>query len=209
MCKIIFLFCGLFICFNQLYANKSVDTMSICFTEQSLDSALLQLEKQSGYKFLYQDTIVGEMAKMNLRFEDKTVSEILDVLLAETGYSYVVIGNTAIFYKNKYLSETGAEQEFVPFSITGTVVDENGEKVRGASVYLKDGVSTGAVTNKDGSFTISATSPNTYLVVAYLGYLPRVVDVSDAELIKIEPNMELLNKIFKCDCLQPLSLSGK
>ena len=52
--------------------------------------------------------------------------------------------------------------------ITGTVVDETGETVIGATVVEK-GTSNGTVTDFDGNFVIKV-NPGTTLVVSYIGY---------------------------------------
>ena len=52
-------------------------------------------------------------------------------------------------------------------SVSGTVVDENGEPVIGASVMIK-GTSTGTVTDIDGKFSLNAAGKT--LVISYIGY---------------------------------------
>ena len=53
--------------------------------------------------------------------------------------------------------------------ITGTVVDETGETVIGATVMEK-GTSNGTVTDFDGVFTIKV-NPGSTLVFSYVGFL--------------------------------------
>ena len=52
--------------------------------------------------------------------------------------------------------------------ITGTVVDETGEGVIGATVMEK-GTSNGTVTDFEGNFTVKV-APGTMLVISYVGY---------------------------------------
>jgi TonB-linked SusC/RagA family outer membrane protein len=52
--------------------------------------------------------------------------------------------------------------------ITGTVVDENGEAIIGASILVK-GTSSGTVTDVEGKFSLNAT-PGATLVFTYVGY---------------------------------------
>src|SRR5690349_123853 len=54
-------------------------------------------------------------------------------------------------------------------TITGTVKDNKGEVVIGASVALK-GTSTGTYTDAEGNFTIVTPSNGGTLIVKYLGY---------------------------------------
>lgn len=57
---------------------------------------------------------------------------------------------------------------------TGTVLDELGEGIPGASVKLKGG-SKGAITDIDGSFAIEVPK-GSKLEISYLGYTPQIVD---------------------------------
>ena len=85
------------------------------------------------------------------------------------------------------------------------MVDENGQPIQAASLSLKKESITIMLlteencthTDNDGSFVISTTDPNAYVIVLYLGYLPRVVHIQKAGLIKLEPNVEILNKVFR------------
>ena len=58
-------------------------------------------------------------------------------------------------------------------SVTGTVVDENGEPVVGAAVRV-EGTKTGTVTDTDGKFSINAPA-NSRLNITYLGMAPKSV----------------------------------
>lgn len=58
-------------------------------------------------------------------------------------------------------------------TITGHVVDENGEAIIGASVKV-NGTTAGAVTDLDGNFKISAPK-NAKITVTYIGYVPQTL----------------------------------
>lgn len=59
----------------------------------------------------------------------------------------------------------------------GTVLDELGEPVIGASVVCKGKGSVGTVTDLDGHFTLSV-DPGTILVISYIGYDTKEVPAS-------------------------------
>jgi hypothetical protein len=127
MSKIIFLFCYLFICCIpadvQRQIGQETPKVTIQFKNQSLDSTLCQLERRSGFGFVYQDTITGPSVKVNKKFKDKTLSQILDVLFAKSDYDYIVLDRRkdVILYRKKE-AITVQNQETVLFSTTGMVV---------------------------------------------------------------------------------------
>ncbi|KAA6338491.1 TonB-dependent receptor SusC [termite gut metagenome] len=55
------------------------------------------------------------------------------------------------------------------FTITGTVYDETGATLQGATVYLKDKISVGTSSDVNGKFSIKATRGN-MLVFSFMGY---------------------------------------
>lgn len=78
--------------------------------------------------------------------------------------------------------------------ITGKVVDaETAEPLAGVSIVIK-GTTTGAMTDLDGSFAISAAAAQT-LVVTYIGYITREVTASEASVIELSPSSVTLNDV--------------
>lgn len=64
-------------------------------------------------------------------------------------------------------------------NVTGTVKDETGEPVPGATVMIK-GTQVGTVTDIDGVFTIQA-APGAILVVSFIGYTPSELTVQSGQ----------------------------
>ncbi|WP_299797581.1 TonB-dependent receptor [uncultured Maribacter sp.] len=72
--------------------------------------------------------------------------------------------------------------------INGTILDENGSPLPGASVVIK-GTSTGTQTDFDGNFIIDAASSD-ILVVSYIGYITQEVTVNNQTSVNIEMNVD-------------------
>ena len=67
--------------------------------------------------------------------------------------------------------------------VKGTVIDEAGEAVIGASVQVQ-GAKTGAVTDFNGNFSVQAAS-NATLIISYVGYVTETVNVQGRSDIKV------------------------
>ena len=63
-------------------------------------------------------------------------------------------------------------------NVSGTVFDDKGEPVIGASVVVQ-GTTHGTVTDFDGNFTLTADQ-GAKLAVSYVGYKPQTIVVRDA-----------------------------
>ena len=72
---------------------------------------------------------------------------------------------TPAFGVQKAWAET---QEAQQSSVHGTVVDENGDPVIGATVLVDGRTKDGAITDLDGNFTINV-KPGTRLKISYVG----------------------------------------
>ena len=67
--------------------------------------------------------------------------------------------------------------------LTGTVVDERGEPVIGATVLLK-GTTIGTVTGMDGDFSLNVPEEG-ILLISYIGYQSQDVSVAGRNTISI------------------------
>lgn len=80
-------------------------------------------------------------------------------------------------------------------TITGTILDEKGESVIGASVIVK-GTINGTITDVDGKFSLNVNE-NDILTVSYLGFLSQEIPVAGKSSLQItmKENVEMLNEI--------------
>lgn len=77
--------------------------------------------------------------------------------------------------------------------VNGIVVDEIGEPVIGASVFVK-GTKTGAVTDVDGKFSIN-TSPGSTLVITYVGYEKVETKAESGMKVTMSPSSHALGEV--------------
>lgn len=79
-------------------------------------------------------------------------------------------------------------------TVSGVVLDENGEPLIGATVMVKD-TPVGATTDIDGNYTIRASAGAT-LHFSYIGYQPKDVKVTDSKLdITLAPDQQVLSEV--------------
>ena len=196
MNRIILLFCCLFLSLSQKVVSQEITNITIDFEEQSLRSALYKLEEVSQIRFIFQDEVSDTLTVTNQRFEYKILSQILHTLLANTSYSYIVIGRfrryEVVIFRT---SGTTQKQESTPIMVKGKVLDERAFPQSGAVIRRRreDGIipltnreGQGVLANMEGYFEIMVDNLNTYLVVTTSVHLPRVVHIKDAELIQLE-----------------------
>lgn len=80
-------------------------------------------------------------------------------------------------------------------SVSGTIKDQSGEPVIGASI-LEKGTTNGTITDFDGNFTLNV-APGATLVISYIGYKNQEVKVVPGKLLNIllEEDTETLDEV--------------
>ena len=87
----------------------------------------------------------------------------------------------------------GVTEQLQMQTITGLVVDANGEPVIGASVVEK-GTTNGGITNIDGKFTLNV-KPGAVLKVSFVGYQTEEVKATRTMKIVLKEDSEMLSEV--------------
>lgn len=108
----------------------------------SLDSALDSIKAQSPFTF-----IVGQVdlaRKVSISMKNETIGNVCAKLFTPFDIDYKINGHY-IYLSNRPKVE--------PRTVSGTVIDHNGQPIPGASVFVQ-GTTTGTTTDIDGRFTL-------------------------------------------------------
>ncbi|MBS7564862.1 SusC/RagA family TonB-linked outer membrane protein [Mucilaginibacter sp. Bleaf8] len=100
------------------------------------------------------------------------------------------------FLANKaYEAVASNKSLFADITVSGTVLDENGQPLTGVSVKVKGG-SAGVATDINGKFKLTAPENGT-LVLSYIGYEPKEVSVAGKTTLSISlaPSSKSLNTV--------------
>ena len=78
--------------------------------------------------------------------------------------------------------------------IKGTVIDENGEPVIGATIVDKVNSQNAAITDFDGRFTINVNAGKT-IVVSYIGYETQELAAKNGMTVRLQPDNKVLDEV--------------
>ena len=130
----------LFLCVSfTAYSQITVSVKDI-----SLRASLKKIEQVSNYKFFYNESLPELNRKVSLNVKDATIEQTMQQLLGGMDLAYKKEQDNVIVLIRK------AQDKLITKKITGTVVDEKGEPVIGASIVIK-GESHGTITDFDPS----------------------------------------------------------
>lgn len=203
ICFFITLICIFSISAENSYSQSKSVTVEL--KNVTLKEAFHEIENNSDYLFLIMDNAENELSKkVYASLHDKSIVEILDILLEKTNLTFSIVNRQVTVSKKPGSVENSntktpiAKVEQPPSrTITGTVVDETGEPVIGATIQIK-GTSRGTVTDIDGHFSLSAQE-NVVLVFSYVGMIP--------EELAAKPDMRVVLKMDS-QSLQEVVVTG-
>ena len=78
--------------------------------------------------------------------------------------------------------------------IKGTVIDENGDPVIGATISDKTNAKNATITDFDGNFTVNVQAGQ-IIVVSYVGYETQEVAAKNGITIKLQPDTKVLDEV--------------
>lgn len=164
-------------------------SVNLNFRNTAIEKILTEIEKQTGYTFFYSTKNVDVSKKVSLSADKKNLSSILDELFAGTNIEYVTNG-TNIVLRLKV-------QQQKKYQFKGTVVDDRGEPVIGASVSIKGETGNGVITDLDGKFVLTSTAGKITLEISYIGYKSVVVEATSGKplQVKLQEDNQVLSEV--------------
>ncbi|MDO4162930.1 MAG: TonB-dependent receptor [Bacteroides sp.] len=104
----------------------------------------------------------------------------------------LLAGNSQSLFAEAFNVQTAMQNN----GIRGTVIDENGETVIGASVIVK-GTTNGTITDFEGRFVLNNVPKGSTLLISYVGYRTQEIKVSNQASIQIvlKEDSEMLEEV--------------
>ncbi|MEJ4087077.1 TonB-dependent receptor [Galbibacter orientalis] len=169
---------------NLTYGQK--DKVSVNLQNVNLDRVLTAIESQTDYRFIYKDDEIDYKKSVSIKVEKSPIKEVLQDLFRNTSIDYQVVGTQIILKPNKHIKTEVLTQKttIVQVSVNGSVLDDNGQPLPGASI-LEKGTTNGATTDFDGNFSLTLTNSDAVLVVSYIGFVAKEVAVNGNENITV------------------------
>lgn len=168
-------------------------TLSVNNTQ--ISKVIGKLQKISGVKFIFSSDAIGGERKISCEVSDKNLRYFVDQILQPLGIGYKVIDDNVVLFAiskdGKGTVEIPAAEKPVFAVITGTVTDEKGEPLMGASVTIKN-TKLYVVTDDKGRFSIKSDGDNPVLVVSYTGYESKEISLGNQTNVTVA--LTALNK---------------
>lgn len=140
----------------------------------SLKEAFENIEKVSGYKFLYRSDLVNINSVTSIETNGSSLEKLLDKLFTNTEIRYNILNDNLVVLTPMQKPK-----------VTGTVVDAiSGEAIPGVNVSI-EGTTIGTVTDESGKYSLELPSENSVLIFSFVGYTSQKIAYSGQENISI------------------------
>ena len=174
----------LFVCLSlmpdQAQAQKE-KTVTLNVQNETVENVFVQLGKQTGLKFFYDQNVVNTAPRISVKVKNSPLQTVLDKITEQTNLFFNRDNNTISVGKQKIGNDALKSKTR---AIKGTVVDEAGESVIGATVMVK-GTTNGVTTNLDGNYTLNDVPDGATILISYIGYQTVELKSGSKELAKI------------------------
>lgn len=179
--------------FFQIQANSYSQNKRITLDmpNTTVMEVLREIESRTDFKFLLNRKDVDMGRIVSIKAKNERIKAILSSVFYNTNISFEVLGKQIILKNNihGHISPDGYKKELAgrynfQFQVSGTISDLDGIPLPGANI-LEKGTTNGVQTDIDGNFSIQLSSENAILVISYLGFITKEVDVKGRNSINI------------------------
>lgn len=162
--------------------------------DTKLSEVIQSIQSQSGYKFFYDDEIVKKNANV-VRLKDVDLDAALKKLFHGTPITYVV-KDKVIYLKLADKVDNPMTPAAAKRKISGTILDENGEPMIGATVRIK-GTNIAVATDFNGNYTLETAEENPVVECSYIGYHPSESNADGLENVNfnMQPDSQTLDEV--------------
>jgi hypothetical protein len=142
---------------NPIFAStvkaQKLDQVSVDISVKnaSIEEILSNIEEQTTFNFVYGRGISRLRNKYSLKYQNVSLRSLLELLAKDAGLAFRRIDENISIDRRPNAPQKVVEVAFQ--EVTGTVIDENGDPLPGASVVEK-GTMNGTATDFDGHFTL-------------------------------------------------------
>lgn len=175
----------LFLVILQLQAAvaKPQQRVTISFRDALLEKVIQEVESQSGYVVVYNNTILKSLPKVSVDCKDADAVSVLNNALTGTGLECRLVDGFLVIRKAEQPQQKGRE-------ITGMVLYENKYPLPGATVMLK-GTQMGVVTDEEGNFKITLPADiEPVLIISFVGMKTKELTVGKINHVNVSLEME-------------------
>jgi len=195
--------CIAMLCFAHVEAAtcEQNDMVTANFENIELKKVFEKIAQTNGYNFFYEASEINIDKRVSINVTNTCIDEFLQELFSDMDLNHQIVAKQIVIKPKKDL----IKKEKIPnksiekqqATITGTVLDDNGVPLLGATIAVK-GTNTGTISDFDGNFELSVPEGGTTLTVSYIGFRSKEVEIGSNTTftINLEPDAAQLDEVI-------------
>lgn len=176
-------------CLQVSAKGFSQNRITLNINAVEVKKALALIERRSDFRFLYKQSLITELGKVDITASNELVTEVLDKIFDNTPVSYQLLANNLVVLKER-------TRTIVVAPITGRITSSTGEPIAGVSVTVK-GTTSGTSTDAEGNFSITVPDGAT-LVISSVGFVTQEIKPASGQTainITLEPTTNSMDEV--------------
>tara|TARA_R110000868_G_scaffold184068_1_gene425526 strand:- start:4714 stop:8109 length:3396 start_codon:yes stop_codon:yes gene_type:complete len=160
------------------YSQKT--KISIEKENSTVREVLDEIENISEFKFLFNTKAVDLNRRVTIKLHKAPINQILDDLFKNQNILYEIDDRKILLKKFKKDNKVRDESQKVELNqriVSGTIMDSDGLPLPGANIVEK-GTMNGVTADFDGYFSIDVSDENAVLIISYIGYATKDVELN-------------------------------
>jgi len=180
-------------CLLHVGAKTYGQDVSIQEKSVSLRKVFSEINKQTGYSYVWAATTIDPDTKVNLTVKKESLGNALGKLLDDLDLDFEIKGKIIVVHEKSQQTQRSITNQLM--TVKGFIVDYNNRPLQGATVRVK-GVPKGTVTDQHGHFEINGVSLNSFLDITMVGFAPLTIAAkSDLGTITLRALDEQLQEV--------------
>lgn len=171
----------LFTGFLFVSQNAGAQNVTLNLKNAPLKSVLKEIQKQTGYTFVYNDNLIQSQDPVNISVTNSSIKATLDELLLKMRIDYEIVGKQIILSPKKSAEKPGDKLR----NITGRVLDDEGKPLVGVAVFVP-GTPYGTITDNDGTYSFAVdNNPDLTVRFSFIGMETKDVKLGNQSRIDV------------------------
>lgn len=166
----------------QVYAETSAQKLTIQKEKTTLRNIFGEIHSQTGYSVVYSVKHIEQLPSINVSLRNLSLQDAMTQILAGLPLDFVIAEKEIIIkesaQRERKLPLSLSVEEPMQQTVTGRVVDGDGNPIAGAAVRIR-GMSQETGTDNDGRFILSDVPNGSFITVSFIGYEPRELSISE------------------------------
>jgi TonB-linked SusC/RagA family outer membrane protein len=180
---------------SPLYAQELKETgIDIKVDNETVESVFGKLTQITNFKFFYDQKVVNKAPHVSLDMKNVTLTQVLSQITNQSELYFNRINNT-ITVTRRQIDDTS--RQVATRTINGSVYDDKGEPIIGASVIAK-GSGNGTITDMNGRYVLKNVPENEVISVTYIGYKSQTFHADDKNLalVTLAEDTEMIDEVI-------------